>query len=492
MPYESIEDAKTGGFPTNADGIPMTLAQINKLAEIYDAVKAAGTAKNPMAVAWTQWKALYEIEDEKWVTRKSKSALVAEAEGETKEFKFDVAILNNKNSVIKVRDSWLYLTNEEQADEQVVRDKLAREFGYDGVGTYYVYDFNTDIKVGDEIPPEIEPIQTVSISVSARSDVFTSKLTQESDWVPVAAIGQQTTLSLKSGSVTLSIAEVALKSNLKSWKGGYINVNHENNAAIDGYKIEDAKFEDGLLHFKVDSKVSTLIRNEATSGRSIEIKPTKIVKNEVIEFTGLGLSVLFPPYVPACSTEMGCSNKGENIIKTTFNKLANIAKSNSYLTDEGNLEHSKDPIKEQTMSEEIDKLVSARIAAESSRDEALKEIETLKSSLGEKDTLYTEGEKLYNEQTELLKSYKEKEAVAAEKLKEDQWDILKSSIPPGKIHKAEDEAALKKEFLEDPSAFAVKMTSFKLEDVRGESGSEFDQKETDEDTKTVMELKGME
>jgi hypothetical protein len=67
MPYDSIDSAKGAGFPTSAEDLDMTLAQINKLAEIYDAIKKAGSAENPMAVAWTQWKEIYKIEDGSWV-----------------------------------------------------------------------------------------------------------------------------------------------------------------------------------------------------------------------------------------------------------------------------------------------------------------------------------------------------------------------------------------------------------------------------------------
>jgi hypothetical protein len=68
MPYDSISAAKSAGFPTSADGAPLTLSQINKLASIYDSVKAAGTSDNPMAVAWTQWKKLYHKQGDGWVT----------------------------------------------------------------------------------------------------------------------------------------------------------------------------------------------------------------------------------------------------------------------------------------------------------------------------------------------------------------------------------------------------------------------------------------
>lgn len=54
MPYESIKAAIIAGFPTNAEGIPLTLSQINKLASIYDAIKTDEKAENPMAAAWTQ------------------------------------------------------------------------------------------------------------------------------------------------------------------------------------------------------------------------------------------------------------------------------------------------------------------------------------------------------------------------------------------------------------------------------------------------------
>ena len=67
MPYSSIEAAKEAGFPTSAEGAALTLSQINKLAEIYDAVKEGGTAENAMAVAWTQWKKLFKKEGDRWV-----------------------------------------------------------------------------------------------------------------------------------------------------------------------------------------------------------------------------------------------------------------------------------------------------------------------------------------------------------------------------------------------------------------------------------------
>jgi len=71
MPYKTIAAAKAARFPTSAEGIALTLSQINKLAEIYDAIKKAGTAKNPFSVAWTEWKKLYKKTDDAWVEIKT-------------------------------------------------------------------------------------------------------------------------------------------------------------------------------------------------------------------------------------------------------------------------------------------------------------------------------------------------------------------------------------------------------------------------------------
>jgi len=71
MPYPDIEGAKKAGFPTTAEGIALTVSQINKLASIYDAIKKAGSAENPMAAAWAQWKKLYKKEGNAWVKQES-------------------------------------------------------------------------------------------------------------------------------------------------------------------------------------------------------------------------------------------------------------------------------------------------------------------------------------------------------------------------------------------------------------------------------------
>ena len=71
MPYTSIAQAKSAGFPITVDGIDLTISQVNRLSKIYDGIKKAGTASNPMAAAWTQWKKLYKKSDNHWIEIKA-------------------------------------------------------------------------------------------------------------------------------------------------------------------------------------------------------------------------------------------------------------------------------------------------------------------------------------------------------------------------------------------------------------------------------------
>ena len=76
MPYKNITEAKDAGFPVSIGGAGLTLAQINHLAKIYDAVEKSGTADEPMAVAIAEWKKQYKKEGDKWMKRTDYSGSV--------------------------------------------------------------------------------------------------------------------------------------------------------------------------------------------------------------------------------------------------------------------------------------------------------------------------------------------------------------------------------------------------------------------------------
>jgi len=68
MPYKSIDDAKKAKFPTTIDGASLSLAQINQLTKVYDAIKKSGGAEEPMAAAIAQFKKSHKKDGESWVS----------------------------------------------------------------------------------------------------------------------------------------------------------------------------------------------------------------------------------------------------------------------------------------------------------------------------------------------------------------------------------------------------------------------------------------
>ena len=462
MPYDTIAD-----LPQNLQDILPIHAQ-----EIFQAAFNASeesTCRNrddketcSNAIAWAAVKRSYEKNDAgEWVEITTNSELMTEKE--RNEYRFDIAYVNNAGNIIKIRDFWLYLSDNEILDEALLKERLAQELGYSGMGSHLVYVHDPSINIGDEVSGELEPIYTVNITVSAKTAVFKSEINTKCVWIPVAAPGQESSGVLSGKFFKLNISEEALKSNLDSWKGGYINVDHEDGTKLKDYKIEDAKFENGLLYHKVDPDIVAFLAHEAISGSSIEIFPTKIEGDFVSEYMGKGLSLLFSPKKPACSKEMGCSNNKsfkEKIDTATLAIKSRLFNKNDALASE------LIPKQETTMTSETDILKSQLTSAEDARDEAIRERDLLKSSLSEKDVLISE-------QADKIAKFEAAEAARLEAVKDEQWNVLKSSIPRGMTHRPEDEAALKAEFLADPGAFAVKMLSWKKEASRGVSGAAY-------------------
>ena len=62
--------------------------------------------------------------------------------------------------------------------------------------------------------------------------------------------------------------------------------------------------------------------------------------------------------------------------------------------------------------------------------------------------------------------------------KEAAWQALKNKLPPGMVHKAEDEKATRELFESDPVAFTNKLLEIKAE-TKGQSGQQFVNKEED-------------
>jgi len=65
MPYKTIEAAKLANFPTSKQNADLSLDQINKLAEFYDAIKAGSNTPDPMPLAWNAWMNVYKKSGDK-------------------------------------------------------------------------------------------------------------------------------------------------------------------------------------------------------------------------------------------------------------------------------------------------------------------------------------------------------------------------------------------------------------------------------------------
>ena len=73
MPYKSIKDADKAGFNTELNDIPLTLGQVNLIAEAYDSIKEKADVESPMGVAVASFKKSHKIEDGKWVKKETLS-----------------------------------------------------------------------------------------------------------------------------------------------------------------------------------------------------------------------------------------------------------------------------------------------------------------------------------------------------------------------------------------------------------------------------------
>jgi len=86
---------------------------------------------------------------------------------------YDMAVLNNKGARIKIKVVYLYLSKEEQADEDAVKKYLSREnYVFDEYfgGTIFFYKHDEKLKIGDELPAYKEIEHTVTIIVSTSED----------------------------------------------------------------------------------------------------------------------------------------------------------------------------------------------------------------------------------------------------------------------------------------------------------------------------------
>ena len=117
----------------------------------------------------------------------------------------------------------------------------------------------------------------------------------------------------------LIFSEESLANYAHTWKGGIITLNHmyvdDNNSMILSSEFNPS---DKLVYMDIkvaNEKTAERIRAKEPTGVSIEANVVgDTPDNEIIAFTGTGVSIVFYPDQPACSIEEGCG-----IVSKTLN-----------------------------------------------------------------------------------------------------------------------------------------------------------------------------
>lgn len=404
MPYKTIEAAKAANFPTSKEKVDLTLEQINKLAEIFDAIKASGNTDNPMAFAWNAWKNVYKKEGDKWVLAKNES--------------------------------------------------------------------------------KQETFETL---------------------IPIAKAGQ--TKRFRDGS-KITLTEKALKKAGASLTGGRITINHK--VVLPGLKMPQTKYEHPYLLMSADDEnILNLFRNSDASGWSIETDNIIIANDEILDFDGGGIAVLYAPHTPTCTPEMGCHETFETFIQDIYFEDQNmnseslisrlwtavkrlttvIEQTKTKKEDEENRHKMSDNIEMEKIEEMAAGLVTKTAQFEQLTVISEDTAEKLKAKTAEFETYKTIHEDELKKANDKIAEFEQKDLDRAKATLASQWETLKKNqIPPGLVHKAEDEEKLREQFETNPHAFIMDLVKYDKAGGTGQEGDEYNAQQ-DKDLAAIRQLK---
>ena len=115
-----------------------------------------------------------------------------------------------------------------------------------------------------------------------------------------------------------TLTEEFLSRDFKTWEGGLVSINHENNHEWVKATIHDIEYDSKkklvICSFSgIPDWLSTLIYSDDYQGLSQECIPIEFRKNsyDVIKGYGTGVTVVTSPYTPAASPDMGVGIRPE-------------------------------------------------------------------------------------------------------------------------------------------------------------------------------------
>ena len=160
-----------------------------------------------------------------------KSALM---DSEEERLDFDIATMNNAGRLIKVKEISVFLWGEERDNEDVLKTRLMQESVFIGRGQYSIFNRDSSLSLGDEIPEGQVPVHTVNIAVSSSCINF-----------PLNSTPEKSDVSTLGGGITISDEKNIdeLKSTISALKAENAKLKSTNDELQTKLKESDTKIE---------------------------------------------------------------------------------------------------------------------------------------------------------------------------------------------------------------------------------------------------------
>ncbi len=401
---------------------------------------------------------------------------------DTNYIEFDAGMQNNVGSNIKVRNLSIYFDPDRTIDDEYIKDRIASELGYEGVGTYSVYAHDPDLKIGDQIPTTAERLHLVSISISNKTetheailqtlnreiggycfpvDAFTNSVDAWSG-IPVIYADDHPDMALFDEDQAAALEQIS---------GEIVGSINKPHIATDGHprlmgQLKNKNQSVAELITAGKASISTGFRGTANEKKQI----VDVVPNHVLIFKE--------------DSENMPKDHGAFILNKTdyieFMNAGEILNSNtSHITDINTKESTNmEEVKELSNKLEIANKELGSVA--SKLDIANKRTESLNTTIEEQKTALEVANKESDTQKTTIeahetkiKEFEQKEADTLAAKRDSEWDIVKANLPVGLTHKEDDDKALRSEWESDGQSFSAKYLPMAQKiPGTGESGAE--------------------
>lgn len=139
----------------------------------------------------------------------------------------------------------------------------------------------------------------------------TTTTKSETDWIPIAKVGQAMQISGDVPNMPEELFTTAKGFELgvtlfnEIGLAGYVSRNHAE--IVEGPKMIEQKFEDPFLYAKFNKEGQKAIKNPKLNGQSIDATIFAFDGTQATHFLVPGVSMLDGEHTPACTPQMGCA-----------------------------------------------------------------------------------------------------------------------------------------------------------------------------------------